>query len=203
MIAYFIRKFPQLSETFIANEIVELARLGIEPRIYSYKRPTENVRHACVQLIRSPITYLPDPLYRHALQLLRAHLALRRSDPERYRATLRYALRNLKWKGQLRAWREFARAGYLAMHIKQDGITHIHSHMAHTATQVAMLVSMMTGVPYSFTARPRGSAKSRGPREAAVSRICPDRPHDIAGGSFRPARVRPVARDVQRSLACR
>jgi glycosyltransferase involved in cell wall biosynthesis len=152
MIAYFIRKFPQLSETFIANEIVELGRQGIEPRIYSYKHPTEDVRHECVRLIRSPITYLPEPLWRSSAEIIGAHRALRRADPERYRATLRFALEIWRWKGQFRAYREFARAGWLAKRIQEDGITHIHAHMAHTCTQVAMLVSMMTGIPYSFTA---------------------------------------------------
>ena len=151
-LGYLIKRFPHHSQTFIATEIRGLEQLGIELRIFSYKRPHGVVRHDIVQRIHSPITYLPDPLYRHPLQLLRAHLALRRSEPERYRSTLRYVLRHSMSGGLFRAWREFARAGYLATLIKKAGVTHIHAHMAHTATQVTMLVGMLTRVPYSFTA---------------------------------------------------
>src|SRR5688572_12188677 len=90
LVGYVIRMFPQLSETFVANEILHLGRLGVPIRVYSYRRPSAPVPHECVRLIEAPITYLPDPLYRHSGTLLRAHLTLYRLEPERYRRALRY-----------------------------------------------------------------------------------------------------------------
>src|SRR5919202_2916978 len=38
-VAYVLRMFPQASETFVANEILALERLGLPIRVYSYRRP--------------------------------------------------------------------------------------------------------------------------------------------------------------------
>ena len=45
---YLIRMFPQLSETFIANEILELEKLGFQLRMHTYRKPSEVVRHKYV-----------------------------------------------------------------------------------------------------------------------------------------------------------
>jgi len=83
VVGYMVRMFPQLSETFIANEVLELERLGVQIRVYSYRRPRAVVPHECVRLIRAPVTYLPDPLYRHPWKLLNSNQALRRMEPLR------------------------------------------------------------------------------------------------------------------------
>src|SRR5436309_11213316 len=47
-IAYIVNVFPKLSETFIARELVELERRGVEVRILSLRRPTESLQHEFV-----------------------------------------------------------------------------------------------------------------------------------------------------------
>src|SRR5437867_3039809 len=47
-VAYVVNVFPKLSETFIAGELVELRRRGVELRVLSLRRPTENLRHDIV-----------------------------------------------------------------------------------------------------------------------------------------------------------
>ena len=44
-VAYVVNVFPKLSETFIASELAELRRRGVEVRILSLRRPTEKRRH--------------------------------------------------------------------------------------------------------------------------------------------------------------
>ena len=44
-VAYVVNVFPKLSETFIANELAELRRRGVEVRILSLRRPAEDLRH--------------------------------------------------------------------------------------------------------------------------------------------------------------
>ena len=44
-IAYLLKVFPKVSETFIATELAELRRSGIELRILSLQRPQTGVRH--------------------------------------------------------------------------------------------------------------------------------------------------------------
>jgi glycosyltransferase involved in cell wall biosynthesis len=47
-VAYVVNTFPKLSETFIANELAELRRRGIEALILSLRPPTEKIRHEIV-----------------------------------------------------------------------------------------------------------------------------------------------------------
>src|SRR5437870_12552864 len=44
-VAYVVNVFPKLSETFIANELAELRRRGVEVRVLSLRPPTEILRH--------------------------------------------------------------------------------------------------------------------------------------------------------------
>jgi colanic acid/amylovoran biosynthesis glycosyltransferase len=47
-IAYVVNVFPKLSETFIAGELAELRRRGVEVRVLSLQRPKEALRHSIV-----------------------------------------------------------------------------------------------------------------------------------------------------------
>jgi colanic acid/amylovoran biosynthesis glycosyltransferase len=47
-IAYVVRVFPKVSETFVANELAELRRRGIEVRIFSVCEPMEELRHGVI-----------------------------------------------------------------------------------------------------------------------------------------------------------
>lgn len=47
-IAYIVNVFPKFSETFIANEIAELRRRGVEVVILSRRQPVETLRHRVV-----------------------------------------------------------------------------------------------------------------------------------------------------------
>src|SRR2546428_5553668 len=44
-VAYVVNVFPKLSETFIAGELAELCRRGVELRVLSLRQPAESVRH--------------------------------------------------------------------------------------------------------------------------------------------------------------
>lgn len=154
-VAYVLRMFPQPSETFIANEILELERRGLEVRIFSYRRPRAAVPHACLSEIRAPIEYLPDPLYRHPLRLAAAQRALRRLEPERHRRTLAYVTRHCLRERNADSVRRLLQASDLALRVRASGVRHLHAHFAHGATRVAMLASLLTGIPYSFTAHAR------------------------------------------------
>jgi glycosyltransferase involved in cell wall biosynthesis len=154
-VAYVIRMFPQLSETFIANEIRALEEAGLAIEIFSYRRPTSVVSHECVQSVRAPITYLPDPLYRHPWALLLANRGVHRLEPVRYRRTLKYLAGDSFDAHEPYTWRRFLHAVALAYSLKHSRATHVHAHMAHSATRVAMLASMLTGLPFSFTAHAR------------------------------------------------
>src|ERR1051326_3227269 len=47
-IAYVLKIFPKISETFIVSELAELRRRGVELRILSLQPPRAGLRHECV-----------------------------------------------------------------------------------------------------------------------------------------------------------
>ena len=155
LLGYVLRMFPQLSETFVANEIRELEALGVPIRVFSYRRPAQAVPHECVQRLRSPVEYLPDPLYRHPRVLLGAQLAARRRDREGHRAALRSVARRSAAESSFDAWKRLLQAGALAERLSQAGVDALHAHFAHGATDVAMLARRLTGLRFGFTAHAR------------------------------------------------
>jgi glycosyltransferase involved in cell wall biosynthesis len=164
VLGYVIRMFPQVSETFIANEILSLERLGVPLRLYSYRRPQETVGHECVRLIQSPLTYLPDPLQKHIPELLSAQRTIARAEPGRYRTALRHVASASIRDRSIEPWKRLLQAGYLALLLEQSDVERLHAHFAHGSTHVALLASMLTGLPFSFSAHARDIYNNASPR---------------------------------------
>ncbi len=80
-VAYLVNVFPKLSETFIAGELAELRRRGVELRVLSLRQPTESVRHEFIARVGLDEITCYDPGIFPALlrefrpQLLHAHFA--------------------------------------------------------------------------------------------------------------------------------
>lgn len=80
-IVYVLKKFPKLSETFIAREIAELRRRGVAVRILSLARPNEMLRHTFVdeagllELVEYDQQCFADVVRRFRPALLHAHFA--------------------------------------------------------------------------------------------------------------------------------
>lgn len=47
-VGYIVNVFPKLSETFIAGELAELCQRGLDVRVLSLRRPTEELRHEMI-----------------------------------------------------------------------------------------------------------------------------------------------------------
>src|SRR5689334_21354098 len=59
-VAYILKGYPRLSETFIINEIYLLESTGLKLRIFSAKEQDESKSHGIVEKIRAKVTYLPE-----------------------------------------------------------------------------------------------------------------------------------------------
>jgi glycosyltransferase involved in cell wall biosynthesis len=157
-IAYLLKTFPKLSETFILNEILELERQGVDLHIFSLREPSETKMHAGVAEVKAEVTYLryvpPQaalnriPFERYVQRLQRSNdrwfVFLRR--PVRYLKTLFFHLRNSGRR------RYFEQALGLARELLKGEFTHIHAHFANEPTSVAHLAHYLTGCHFSFTA---------------------------------------------------
>jgi glycosyltransferase involved in cell wall biosynthesis len=170
-IAYVLKSFPRVSETFIASEIYRLEQLGVRLHLFIIKRSDDAFEHPIVGAIQAPRTHLPHtaPISAtSARRWLRTHLArfaaaLGRVLVQHPFGTVRAAAaafghavraRHGRWGALRRSpLKEFLQAVAVADGIDAAGnIAHIHAHFCHSATTVAWLASKITGLPLSFTA---------------------------------------------------
>jgi glycosyltransferase involved in cell wall biosynthesis len=150
-LAYLLNGFPCLAETYILQEILELERQGLSPRIFALYEPSDAQLVEEAQSVQVPVTYIPRPGYFSRDMLLLLTAAVRRffKAPWRFlRAGVLVAVR----ARQLSAARHLLYAAYLADQLEHESITHLHAHFANTPGSIAQLVHLLTGMAYSFTA---------------------------------------------------
>jgi len=168
-IAYILKGYPRLSELFIASEIRRLERLGLRLRLYVIKPSDEPIRHAIVGEIEAQPDYLPPtgsvsaiPIWRWLARHLGAFApSLRRMLTRRPRRVVHAAaiaaVQAIRARRGLRPRKvyakEFLQAVALADRLLDaPDVTHLHAHFCHGATTVTWLASVITGLPFSFTA---------------------------------------------------
>lgn len=148
-IAVVVKGYPRLSETFIAQEILALQNAGMPLQIVSLRHPTERAVHEMHRKITAPVLYLPEYL---------------RDDPARVAAARRKVV-GLPGYGAAKAafdadWardrsasraRRWGQAAVLAAELPAN-IRLIYVHYLHTPSSVARYASIMTGIPYAFSA---------------------------------------------------
>ena len=153
-VAYLVKTFPRLSETFILNEILGVEELGLELEIFSLRKlpPANEPVHTDVAKVKAPVRYIPSlirPLWPPGLALLLfSHLALLFAAPQRYFAAARFHFGS----GNSPRLKDFLQAGYLGRALSRGKFTHLHAHFANVPTTVAEIVKHLTGIGYSFTA---------------------------------------------------
>jgi glycosyltransferase involved in cell wall biosynthesis len=149
-----LKGYPRISETFISNEIRLLEQRGIPVHIFSMRQPRESFCHPSVKEIRARVDYLPETIISRRLPTVLKHnaqLAARR--PSRYAVALNLALRRFRRTRKSATLKHLLQAGYLVnFGLANRGIVHLHAHFAHSPTSVAMFSSLLSGLPFSFTA---------------------------------------------------
>src|SRR4051812_34601099 len=69
-VAFVLKGYPRLSETFISQEIAALEPRGLDIQIVSLRHPTDRARHPVHDRIRAPVLYLPEYLKDEPLRVL-------------------------------------------------------------------------------------------------------------------------------------
>jgi glycosyltransferase involved in cell wall biosynthesis len=148
-IAFVLKGYPRLSETFIAQEIAALEQRGLEILIVSLRHPTDRATHPIQQLIRAALLYLPEYLYQEPRRVWRGWLRSRRLQG--------YGTARAAWLADLRRdptpnrIRRFGQAMVLAAELPED-VTHLHAHFLHTPASVARYAAMMVGLGWTVSA---------------------------------------------------
>ncbi len=153
IVAYVLKRWPRLTETFILNEIRTMEQLGATLVIFSLLPPEPPPHHSGVSEVRAPVYRLPSHWLQKLAVLLVAHGTLLRTAPRGYFEALG---KTIGWSWRSRkpsaAWKDFVRAGFVAARCRDLGVTRLHAHFANTPTGVAQTASLMSAIPYSFTA---------------------------------------------------
>src|ERR1700721_4346464 len=70
-VAFVLKGYPRLSETFIAQEILALERRGLGILIVSLRHPTDCAIHPIHRQITAGLLYLPEYLHQELARLWR------------------------------------------------------------------------------------------------------------------------------------
>ncbi|MCL3881774.1 glycosyltransferase [Marivita sp. GX14005] len=151
-LAYLTGEYPRASDTFIQREVAHLRALGHDVLTCSIR--TTGAEHLVgdEQRREHVRTFKVLAAARNPLSVLKAHARWMRT-PRRYLSALR-----LTWttspkglRGRLYNLIYFVEAGVLAAHLDDEGVTHLHNHIAKASCTVAMLAGALSGIRWSFT----------------------------------------------------
>jgi glycosyltransferase involved in cell wall biosynthesis len=148
-VAFVLKGYPRLSETFIAQEIAALERRGLEILIVSLRRPTDARRHPVHEEIRAAILYLPEYLLLEPWRVLRAWLRQRRNS--RYKDARNLWLRDLARDPTPNRMRRFGQALVLADETPED-VQRLHAHFLHTPASVTRYAAALLGLRWTGSA---------------------------------------------------
>ena len=148
-VAFVLKGYPRLSESFIAEEISALEERGLNVLIISLRRPTDPATHPVHQEIRAEVVYLPEYLYREPGRVARAWRGARQLPG--YSAARLVWLKDLRRDPTANRIRRFGQALVLGHELAAQ-LTHLHAHFLHAPASVARYASVLTGIPWSCSA---------------------------------------------------
>jgi glycosyltransferase involved in cell wall biosynthesis len=144
-----MKGYPRLSETFIAQELLGLQRLGLPFAIWSLRQPTDAARHLMHGEIAAPVSYLPEYLRDDPARVGRG--ILRALSRPGFWLLLPVFLRDLARDRTKNRLRRFGQACVLAREL-QPTIRHLHVHYLHTPASVIRYAALIRGLSWSFSA---------------------------------------------------
>lgn len=149
-VAYVMSRFPKLTETFVLNELLEVKRLGVDVSIYPLLREHDPVVHPGAAELAGEANYLPflSPSF------LGSHLHYLKRRPGAYLSSLADLIRDNLGKPRFLAAGLvlFPKVVHAARLMASRGIDHVHCHFARHPALAGLIVSRLTGIPFSFTA---------------------------------------------------
>ncbi len=148
-VAFVLKGYPRLSETFIAQEIAALEKRGLEILIVSLRHPTDARRHPVHDEIRAALLYLPEYLYQEPLRVFRSWIHLRKT--KNYREARNIWLRDLARDPTPNRIRRFGQALVLAAELPAD-VRRLHAHFLHTPASVTRYAALLLGMPWTGSA---------------------------------------------------
>src|SRR6266576_2176455 len=139
VLAYVFERFPKFSQTFCYREIAELFHQGVQPAIFSLRRPDFGPETTWDDSITSTVHQLPEgDVFARLADQASASL------PKAARKTLH------EWRGKPDSLR-LHQATYQGARLKKSRVRHVHTHFAGMAARTAFWIRKFFRINYSLT----------------------------------------------------
>ncbi len=148
-LAIVVKGWPRLSETFIAQELLELEKAGHSFDIWSLRFPTDKKRHPLHDQIKAKVRYLPEYLHQEPARVVAAWRKARRLPG--YKKARQIWLNDLRRDKTRNRVRRFGQACVLAVELPPE-TRGLYAHFLHTPSSVARYAAIMMGIDWSFSA---------------------------------------------------
>jgi len=155
-VAYLLKKFPRLSETFILNEILRQEDLEVPIHVFSRRAPDLEPRHPQLEDLRAEVELIPGTRGLDAWITLLDEIA---EDPA-FLDHFGPCVRRLSRFEHPRMHSLIAEALYLRRRVVELSIDHIHVHFATDAAITAMILKELGGPSFSITAHAKDIYRS-------------------------------------------
>lgn len=148
-IAYVMSRFPNLSETFILREMINLDRQGWEVTLYPLIFQKQSVVHSEAKRWFDRVCQIPFFSFRVIIS--NSYMLIR--HPYTYSMIWKSTL----WENRtsfnflIRALMLLPKAVHAAHLMEREGVSHIHAHFATHPAFVAWVIHRITGIRYSVT----------------------------------------------------
>lgn len=152
-IAYLTGEYPKVSHTFILREIAALRARGVEVHACTVRRAAPKDVVGADQEAEAERTFCILETAKRPNRLVGAHVEALMRAPGRWVAALALAWRTRPPGLRAALWQifYFLEAAVLARHLRHKGVVHLHNHFGDSSGSLAMLASVMSGIPFSFT----------------------------------------------------
>lgn len=148
-VAYLINQYPKVSHSFIRREVLEAESQGIEVMRMAIRGWDAPLADPLDYAERSRTTYIQQrgllPLTAAVFSALRQPRAFLRALGAAFRMSRR-SIRPLPYHLVY-----FAQACRIKQILEDKSVSHLHAHFGTNSAEVAMLLRLLGGPPYSFT----------------------------------------------------
>jgi glycosyltransferase involved in cell wall biosynthesis len=141
-VGYVVKRYPRFSETFIVNELLAHEAVGSKVEIFSIRPCTDTHFQNTISQVRASVTRLSPASVKWS-----ALWPLLQSASAKF-PRLWEVLASEQRESALTV----AQGLELAGHVRERGITHLHSHFASLQAGVTRLAALIAEIPYSVTA---------------------------------------------------
>ena len=145
-VCYVLAEFPNLTQTFVRDELRELSSKGHEVEIFAFSMQQDLSIELLKNWVDVPVVYYSQ--YIPKLDLLSSFMkCLLISPVQLFKGYLFHKHFDSPRKKSL----SFKRILYLSGLLHEKHVSHIHSHFGGGSTEMAMYLSKVTRIPFSFT----------------------------------------------------